>query len=124
MFEADRVGPLEYAGSFTPAARRWSRLAVAAAVAVGATAGLGGALLWLLRENRLPTHFLCCNYPWVTVAVFVVMPSAGALAATAALVRIARRRHVLRGLALAIPALLLNLVLAFLGLAIYCGLKV
>ena len=123
MSEANRVEPLDYAGAFTPAARRWSCLAVASAVLVGATAGLSGMLLWLLNENRLPSHFLCCNHAWVTVVVFVGMPSAGALGAIVAIVRIARRRPTLRGLALAIPALLLNLLLAMLGVMIYGGLK-
>jgi hypothetical protein len=123
MSDEDRVGPIEYAGAFTPAARRWSRLALGSAAVVVVTAGVGGALLWLVNENRLPAHFLCCRYPGVTAAVFVLMPSAGALGASAAVVRVARQPHVLRGLAFAIPALLLNLLLAFLGVLVYSALK-
>jgi hypothetical protein len=117
------VGPLEYAGSLTPAPRRWSRLAIASAAVVVAASGSGGALLWLLKENRLPNHFLCCNYPWLTLAVFVGMPAAGAIGATAAIVKIARLGHALKGLAFAVPALLLNLALALIGVLIYSALK-
>ena len=123
MQPAGPPATLNYANAHSLACRRRSRAAVASAVIVAVTAFVNLTLLRLAHTNRLPSHFLCCKYPGITFALFVVLPAAGAAVGILAVALIARRHRVLKGLSIAIAALLLNLLLAACGLVPFYVLK-
>ena len=123
MQPAGAPAPLNYADANSLACRRRSRAAVASAVIVALTAIVNSTLLRLAHTNRLPSHFLCCKYPGLTFALFVVLPGAGAAVGILALALIARRHRALKGLPIAISALMLNLLLAACGLVLFYALK-
>jgi hypothetical protein len=123
MQPAGPPAPLDYANAHSLAWRRRSRAAVASAAIVALAAIVNFTLLRLAHTNRLPSHFLCCKYPALTFTLFVLLPGAGAAMAILAVARIARRREILKGLPIAIPALLLNLLLAACGFVLFYALK-
>ena len=120
-----RDTPLNYADVSTGlhGRRRWSRLALLAAAPVVLTPAVAAVLLWATRQGVLPHHFLCCEHPEVTIASLVVLPGSGALLGLASFVRLAASRRRLKGWVPCAVAMLVNPLLAFLGLGVYGGMR-
>ena len=124
MTTADNI--LAYAEPGRAGRRPWCRSAVTSLVyVVACPVILGMPLLYAADEGLLPQHFLCCNHPEVTVLAFTVMPLAGAVWGGLALWQILSdaRRPRLRGVVLAMLALLLGLGLGATGALVLFGLK-
>ena len=99
--------------------RRRSRLATAGAIWCLGSPLVSFLLLIAAQGDALPQHFLCCRYPEVSVAVFIIAPAIGSLIGATASTRIARSGGRLTGWFAAAFASGTGTLLAFVGFGLY-----
>ena len=116
------VVPLDYATPQTRPARRRSRLAMVAAGLVLLSLMVGGGLLLAAKYWPVPGQSLE-SVQVNTFGLLVFMPALGAILGVAALLRICERRTMLKGLVLAVFAIVGGAGLVFLGIAVLVALQ-
>lgn len=113
--------PIEYAGLGVPRPRcglPWWALGLAAASPV-----LSVALLMMADRNVLPSHFLCCRYSGVALAVLVIIPLAATVMGIAAIAKVVRLRLPRTFLIPGVGAVILGLFLCAAGIMVFAALK-